>query len=101
LLTDNLSTLVTGIKYGRLCFENLRKSILYLLPAGMCSKRCTSAVLDMLQTGSFSELIPVLLNVLTGVPQALSSIQMIIVRDDSAYTDLNLGAQSHPKFRSV
>ncbi|KAJ7227924.1 hypothetical protein C8J57DRAFT_1092819 [Mycena rebaudengoi] len=62
LLTDNLSTLVTGIKYGRLCFENLRKSILYLLPAGI-----------------FSELIPVLLNVLTGVPQALSSIQMIII----------------------
>ncbi|KAJ7713558.1 hypothetical protein B0H16DRAFT_1899480 [Mycena metata] len=62
LLSDNFSTIVTGIKYGRLCFENLRKSILYLLPAG-----------------SFSELIPVLLNVLTGVPQALSSIQMIII----------------------
>ncbi|KAJ7085621.1 hypothetical protein C8R43DRAFT_1244958 [Mycena crocata] len=62
LLSDNFSTIVTGIKYGRLCFENLRKSILYLLPAG-----------------SFSELIPVLLNVLTGVPQSLSSIQMIII----------------------
>ncbi|KAJ7983238.1 hypothetical protein DFH06DRAFT_1266674 [Mycena polygramma] len=62
LLSDNFSTMITGIKYGRLCFENLRKSILYLLPAG-----------------SFSELIPVLLNVLTGVPQALSSIQMIII----------------------
>ncbi|KAJ7039338.1 hypothetical protein C8F04DRAFT_1220121 [Mycena alexandri] len=62
LLSDNFSTIVTGIQYGRLCFENLRKSILYLLPAG-----------------SFSELIPVLLNVLTGVPQALSSIQMIII----------------------
>ncbi|KAJ6489874.1 hypothetical protein C8R45DRAFT_1062204 [Mycena sanguinolenta] len=62
LLSDNFSTIVTGISYGRLCFENLRKSILYLLPAG-----------------SFSELIPVLLNVLAGVPQALSSIQMIII----------------------
>ncbi|KAK7053708.1 calcium ATPase [Favolaschia claudopus] len=62
LLSDNFSTIVTGIKYGRLCFENLRKSILYLLPAG-----------------SFSELMPVLLNVLAGVPQALSSIQMIII----------------------
>ncbi|CAK5279696.1 unnamed protein product [Mycena citricolor] len=62
LLSDNFSTIVTGIKYGRLCFENLRKSILYLLPAG-----------------SFSELIPVILNVLSGVPQALSSIQMIII----------------------
>ncbi|KAJ6544406.1 hypothetical protein B0H19DRAFT_300887 [Mycena capillaripes] len=62
LLSDNFSTMITGIEYGRLCFENLRKSILYLLPAG-----------------SFSELIPVLLNVLAGVPQALSSIQMIII----------------------
>ncbi|KAJ7618585.1 hypothetical protein FB45DRAFT_1007358 [Roridomyces roridus] len=62
LLSDDFSTIVTGIKYGRLCFENLRKSILYLLPAG-----------------SFSELIPVLLNVFAGVPQALSSIQMIII----------------------
>ncbi|KAF7300959.1 Calcium ATPase [Mycena indigotica] len=62
LLSDSFSTMLTGIKYGRLCFENLRKSILYLLPAG-----------------SFSELMPVLLNVLAGVPQALSSIQMIII----------------------
>ncbi|KAF8205169.1 hypothetical protein K438DRAFT_1818664 [Mycena galopus ATCC 62051] len=62
LLSDSFSTMITGIKYGRLCFENLRKTILYLLPAG-----------------SFSELIPVLLNVLAGVPQALSSIQMIII----------------------
>ncbi|KAJ7124432.1 hypothetical protein C8R44DRAFT_980707 [Mycena epipterygia] len=44
LLSDNFSSMITGIKYG-----------------------------------SFSELIPVLLNVLTGVPQALSSIQMIII----------------------
>ncbi|KAJ6506305.1 hypothetical protein C8R47DRAFT_1241566 [Mycena vitilis] len=63
LLSDNFSTMITGIKYGRLCFENLRKSIFN--PIGW--------------TGSFSELIPVLLNVLTGVPQALSSIQMIII----------------------
>ncbi|KAJ7499936.1 hypothetical protein FB451DRAFT_1385591 [Mycena latifolia] len=62
LLSDNFSTMITGIKYGRLCFENLRKSILYLLPAG-----------------DFSELIPILLNVLAGVPQALSSIHMIII----------------------
>ncbi|KAF7331386.1 hypothetical protein MKEN_00016600 [Mycena kentingensis (nom. inval.)] len=62
LLSESFSTMLTGIKYGRLCFENLRKSILYLLPAG-----------------SFSELVPVLLNVLAGVPQALSSIQMILI----------------------
>ncbi|KAF7984332.1 hypothetical protein HWV62_15333 [Athelia sp. TMB] len=62
ILLSNFSAIVTGIEYGRLCFENLRKSILYLLPAG-----------------SFSELMPVLLNVLFGLPQALSSIQMIII----------------------
>jgi len=62
ILLENFSAIITGIKYGRLCFENLRKSILYLLPAG-----------------SFSELMPVLLNVLFGLPQALSSIQMIII----------------------
>ncbi|KAF4573612.1 hypothetical protein EYR36_008130 [Pleurotus pulmonarius] len=62
ILLSNFSAIITGIEYGRLCFENLRKSILYLLPAG-----------------SFSELMPVLLNVIFGLPQALSSIQMILI----------------------
>ncbi|KAF8890953.1 hypothetical protein BD779DRAFT_1610703 [Infundibulicybe gibba] len=62
ILLSDFSAMITGIRYGRLCFENLRKSILYLLPAG-----------------SFSELMPVVFNVLTGVPQALSSIQMILI----------------------
>jgi len=53
VLLDNFSAIITGILYGRLCFENLKKSILYLLPAG-----------------SFSELMPVLLNVIFGLPQA-------------------------------
>ncbi|BGP34191.1 hypothetical protein JCM10296v2_006006 [Rhodotorula toruloides] len=61
LLVD-FSYIVTGTESGRLCFENLKKSILYLLPAG-----------------SFSELTPVLLNVFLGLPQALSSIQMILI----------------------
>ncbi|KAK0497548.1 hypothetical protein EDD18DRAFT_1352394 [Armillaria luteobubalina] len=65
----DFSAIITGIQYGRLCFENLRKSILYLLPAG-----------------SFSELMPVVLNVLTGVPQALSSFQMIII---CVFTDVS------------
>jgi hypothetical protein len=34
ILLSNFSAIITGIQYGRLCFENLRKSILYLLPAG-------------------------------------------------------------------
>ncbi|KAG9222104.1 hypothetical protein CCMSSC00406_0009285 [Pleurotus cornucopiae] len=62
ILLSNFSAIITGIEYGRLCFENLRKSILYLLPAG-----------------SFSELMPVLLTVIFGLPQALSSIQMILI----------------------
>jgi sodium/potassium-transporting ATPase subunit alpha len=35
VLLSNFSDIITGIKYGRLCFENLKKSILYLLPAGL------------------------------------------------------------------
>ncbi|KAG7443333.1 calcium ATPase [Guyanagaster necrorhizus] len=62
ILLSDFSAIITGIQYGRLCFENLRKSILYLLPAG-----------------SFSELMPIVLNILTGVPQALSNFQMIII----------------------
>lgn len=34
ILLNDFSSIITGIKYGRLCFENLRKTILYLLPAG-------------------------------------------------------------------
>lgn len=34
VLLENFSAILTGILYGRLCFENLKKSILYLLPAG-------------------------------------------------------------------
>jgi len=43
-------------------FDNLKKTVVYLLPAG-----------------SFSELMPILLNIVFGLPQILSSIQMIII----------------------
>ncbi|KAG9074209.1 hypothetical protein FS749_014263, partial [Ceratobasidium sp. UAMH 11750] len=46
----------------RLVYDNLKKTVLYLLPAG-----------------SFSELMPIVLNILIGVPQMLSSLQMIII----------------------
>lgn len=59
ILLENFSAIVVGIESGRLCFENLKKSILYLLPAG-----------------SFAELMPVLVNVIFGIPQPLSNIQM-------------------------
>lgn len=38
-----------------------------------------SSLVDLLPAGSFSELMPVLVNVLFGVPQALSNIQMILI----------------------
>ena len=62
VLLDSFSSITVAIQRGRLVFDNLQKSILYLLPAG-----------------SFSELIPVLLNSIFGLPQILSNLQMIIM----------------------
>jgi sodium/potassium-transporting ATPase subunit alpha len=62
VLLDSFSAIVTAVTYGRLVFDNLKKTCIYLLPAG-----------------SFSELIPTLLNVFLGLPQVLSNIQMIII----------------------
>ncbi|KAF5309044.1 hypothetical protein D9619_013557 [Psilocybe cf. subviscida] len=62
VLLGDFSSIITAIEYGRLVFDNLKKTVLYLLPAG-----------------SFSELMPVLCNILIGVPQMLSNIQMIII----------------------
>ena len=62
VLLDSFSAVVVAIKYGRLLFDNLKKTIIYLLPAG-----------------SFSELWPVLLNVFFGAPQILSSFLMIVI----------------------
>lgn len=54
--------IIDALKYGRLVFENLRKTVGYLLPAG-----------------TYAELWPVLLNVIFGMPQMLSSFLMIII----------------------
>lgn len=62
LLDDNFGSLLVGIELGRLVFENLKKVVLYLLPAG-----------------SFAELMPVLVNVILGVPLPLSPFLMIYV----------------------
>ncbi|EMD41786.1 hypothetical protein CERSUDRAFT_90363 [Gelatoporia subvermispora B] len=62
ILLDDFSAIVVALEYGRLVFDNLKKTILYLIPAG-----------------SFSELVPILLNVLLGLPQMLSNIQMILI----------------------
>ncbi|CAK9436329.1 uncharacterized protein LODBEIA_P08870 [Lodderomyces beijingensis] len=55
-------SIVEALKFGRLVFENLKKTICYLLPAG-----------------SYSELWPVIMNVFFGMPQMLSSFLMIII----------------------
>lgn len=62
VLLESFSSFVDALMYGRLCFDNLKKTIAYLLPAG-----------------SFSELWPVLLSFFFGLPQILSNIQMILI----------------------
>ncbi|KAK7995179.1 hypothetical protein PG990_013952 [Apiospora arundinis] len=62
LLDDSFAAIVEAIKYGRLVFDNLKKIIAYLLPAG-----------------SWSEFWPVFTNVVFGIPQILSSFLMIII----------------------
>ncbi|KAI8320266.1 calcium ATPase [Martensiomyces pterosporus] len=53
---------VTGDGNGRLVFENLKKVLVYLLPAG-----------------SFSEFVPMFLNMVLGIPLPLSVILMIVI----------------------
>ncbi|KAJ2743518.1 hypothetical protein GGI20_003673 [Coemansia sp. BCRC 34301] len=62
LLDNNFASIVVAIENGHLVFENLKKVLLYLLPAG-----------------SFFEFVPMLLNMSLGVPLPLSVIFMIII----------------------
>lgn len=62
VLLDSFSSIVAALKFGRLVFENLKKTLAYLLPAGC-----------------YAELWAVLLNVIFGMPQMLSSFCMIII----------------------
>ncbi|KAM4062702.1 E1-E2 ATPase domain-containing protein [Hirsutella rhossiliensis] len=62
VLLDSFSSVVVAVQYGRVVFDNLKKVIAYLLPAG-----------------SFSEFWPVMTSVLFGLPQILSSFLMIII----------------------
>jgi sodium/potassium-transporting ATPase subunit alpha len=68
LLDNNFSSILIAMENGRLVFDNLRKVIIYLLPAG-----------------SWSELWPVLWNIFLGIPAPLSSFLMIII---CIFTDL-------------
>lgn len=62
LLDNNFSSILVAMESGRLVFDNLKKVILYLLPAG-----------------SFSELIPVFTNIFLGVPLPLSAFMMVVI----------------------
>lgn len=62
VLLDSFSAIVEAVQYGRVVFDNLKKTIAYLLPAG-----------------SFAEFWPVMTNVCFGLPQILSSFLMIII----------------------
>ncbi|KEY65999.1 hypothetical protein S7711_06907 [Stachybotrys chartarum IBT 7711] len=62
VLLDKFSSVVVAVQYGRVVFDNLKKVIAYLLPAG-----------------SFAEFWPVMTFTLFGLPQILSSFLMIII----------------------
>jgi sodium/potassium-transporting ATPase subunit alpha len=62
VLLDSFAAIVEAVRYGRVVYDNLKKTIAYLLPAG-----------------SFSEFWPVITNVIFGLPQILSSFLMIII----------------------
>ncbi|RIA98676.1 hypothetical protein C1645_748901 [Glomus cerebriforme] len=62
LLDNNFSSVIVAMENGRLVFDNLKKVILYLLPAG-----------------SWSEMWPVIVNVLLGTPLPLSPFLMIVI----------------------
>lgn len=61
LMDDNFSTIVIGIEEGRLIFENLKKSIAYLL------------------TSNVPEIIPFILMVTLNMPKPLSVLSIIII----------------------
>ncbi|KAL0489076.1 sodium/potassium-transporting ATPase subunit alpha [Acrasis kona] len=63
VLTDSkFSSIVAGIENGRMVFDNMKKVVLYLLPAG-----------------TFAELLPFFANVYFGVPIMLSAFLMIMI----------------------
>ena len=62
VLLDSFGAIVEAVKYGRVVFDNLKKTIIYLLPAG-----------------TFSEFWPIITSIILGLPQILSSFLMIMI----------------------
>ncbi|KAJ1894873.1 hypothetical protein LPJ66_004928 [Kickxella alabastrina] len=91
LLDNNFASIIVAIENGRLVFENL-KVLIYLMPAG-----------------SFSEFIPMLFNMVLGVPLPLSVIFMVVIcmltdvwasislMYESSESDIMLRAPRNPK----
>jgi sodium/potassium-transporting ATPase subunit alpha len=83
VLLESFSAIVVAVEYGRLVFDNLRKVSRPHRPRNSWPLWATTnpaqTVLYLLPAGSFSELMPILLNVLLGLPQILSNLQMIII----------------------
>jgi sodium/potassium-transporting ATPase subunit alpha len=62
LLDNDFCGIITGIRQGRCLFDNLKKVMIYVLPAG-----------------EFSEILPVVANVCLGLPLSLSAFLMIVI----------------------
>ncbi|KAJ3126328.1 hypothetical protein HK100_010313 [Physocladia obscura] len=62
LIDNNFSSLLAGIESGRLCFDNIKKVLMYLLPSG-----------------SWAELWPVLLSTFIGIPLPLNSALDLVI----------------------
>jgi sodium/potassium-transporting ATPase subunit alpha len=85
VLMDKFSSIVDGIRLGRLVFQNLQKVIGLVSHSSLLTERFADSLRYLLPAGSWSEIWPVLLNVFLGVPLPLSSFLMIII---CVFTDL-------------
>ncbi|KAK5641375.1 hypothetical protein RI129_009922 [Pyrocoelia pectoralis] len=61
LLDDNFSSIVTGIEAGRIVFDNLKKSIAYVL------------------TSNVPEIVPFIFFILLGLPRTLSIMSILLI----------------------
>ncbi|KAL9097727.1 MAG: hypothetical protein Q9165_000053 [Trypethelium subeluteriae] len=78
VLLDSFSAIIEAVKYGRVVFDNLKKTICYLMRE-LKKLACGMPTLTLAAAGTFSEFWPIFTNVLFGMPQILSSFLMIII----------------------
>lgn len=80
VLLDSFSSVVEALRYGRMMYDNLKKTVAYLLPAG-----------------SFSEFWPVMTNVCFGIPQILSSFHSHNIVSSPTLLPQSRSHTKHPK----